>query len=510
MPISLKLPAIDNNPVLLAETRASKISEFIQNLPYGDPISAATNLIDELQILNGQKVAYATRLHALELYRPAAIRIYKALIPYLSNTSLPISKNEQAFADAAAQLWQEFAYGYKLTLIDLQSKILNLNSSKSTANVVQRVIHAFKEIALIHHLTYRSLPGALWTELHQVYFCAVQQGAEKLEVAEPINANNVSTVNLVYAQFLLMALSDPQHLATQEILNAEAYLSSMAHLAELKLLGLVDTPTSVFLVELDSNKPPTPFAKNRDIPDDTTDILFITLNLARQIHQHIKLLQEGNLPTDARFPEFAIEHSFEDLLTHLIKNFGRAPQRIFSRTKKSDGIELGIGISATHRLISGLGGNDSLGANALKPSRWQVLNVSAGGFSLRKFNSSQTAAQIGDVVAMKNNNANNWELAVLRWANVNDLSQLDVGLQLVSPSATAVSVKSQSHVVECEALLLPELSALKQLASIIMPRGFCRLGETIAVNNNHTFNKILVTKLVERTASFERFQYRLI
>lgn len=505
MPISLKLPIIDNNPILLAETRTSKISEFIQSLPYSDPISAASSLIDELQIINGQKVAYATRLHALELYRAAAIRIYKELIPYLSNTSLPLSKNEQAFADAAAQLWQEFAYGYKLALIDLQNKFLNLNSSKSTANVVQRVIHAFKEMALIHHLSYRTLPAALWAELHQVYFCAVQQGAEKLEVADQASANNVSTVNLVYAQFLLMALSDPQHLATQDILNTEAYLSSLAHLTELKLLGLVDTPTSVFLVELDSNKPPTPFAKNRDIPDETTDILFITLNLARHIHQHIKLFQEGSLPTDANFPEFALENHFDDLLIHLIQNFGRAPQRVFNRTKKSDGIELGIGIGATHSLI-----NLANKVSGIKPSRWQVLNVSAGGYSLRKFNSSQTAAQIGDIVAMKNNATNSWELAVLRWANVNDLSQLDVGLQLVSPAANACTVKSESHVVECEALLLPELSALKQQASIIIPRGFSRPNETIQINSNHSLSKILMTKLVERTASFERFQYRLI
>ena len=504
MPISLKLPKIDNNPVLLAETRASKINEFIENLTFSDPISAASNLIDELQIINGQKVAYAARLSALELYRPAAIRIYQDLIPHLGNTSLPISKNEQAFADAAAQLWQEFAYGYKLALVDLQNKLLNLNSSKSSALVVQRVIHAFKEIALIHHLTYRTLPAALWTELHQVYFCALQQVAEKLDIPEQLSPNNVSTVNLVYAQFLLMALSDPQHLATQEILNAEAYLSSIAHLAELKRLGMVENQTSVFLVELDSNKPPTAFVKNRDIPDGNTDMLFTTLNLARQIHQHIKQLQEGNLPADARFPNFAIENHFDDLLTHLIKNFGRAPQRVFTRTKKSDGIELGLGISATHRLIS------DAASELVKPSRWQVLNVSAGGYALRKFNSSQTAAQIGDVVAMKNTDSNSWELAVLRWANVNDLSQLDVGLQLVSPSASAITVKSESHIVECEALLLPELSALKQHSSVIIPRGFCRSGETIAMTSKNTVAKLLIQKLVERTASFERFQFSLI
>ncbi len=37
---SLKLPSLDDNPILLAETRPSKINEFIQKLPFGNPITA--------------------------------------------------------------------------------------------------------------------------------------------------------------------------------------------------------------------------------------------------------------------------------------------------------------------------------------------------------------------------------------------------------------------------------------------------------------------------------------
>ena len=57
-------------------------------------------------------------------------------------------------------------------------------------------------------------------------------------------------------------------------------------MAELRPLGLVDNPVGVFLVALDGDKPPIPFAKNQDVPNEATDILLVTLNLARQIHQH--------------------------------------------------------------------------------------------------------------------------------------------------------------------------------------------------------------------------------
>lgn len=512
MPISLKLPNLDDNPILLAETRAHKINEFIEKLPFGDPITAATDLIDELQILNSQKVAFANRINALELYRPSAIQIYQDLIPNFSNASLPITKNEQAFADVAVQLWQEFAFGYKFALVDLQNKILNINSSKSTAQVVQRALHALKEIALVHHLSYKSPPASLWTELHQLYFCALQQSAEKLAVTDHLAGDKLSSVNLVYTQVLLMALADPQHLANSDILKTDAYLSNVALQAELRPLGLIDNPVGVFLVGLDSDKPPTPFAKNQGVPDDTTDILLITLNLARLIHQHIKLLQEGIIPEEGNFPSDALENHYADLLTRLIKNFGKAQQRVFSRVPKSDGVELGVGLIATHHLIHDGGGSfaNSNTAGAIKPSRWQVLNVSAGGYALRKFNSSQASARIGDVVAVKNSKNKMWELAVLRWANINEFNQLDVGLELISPSATAITAKFDNNTLEGEALMLPELHALKQAASIITARGFCKLGDTLRIVVHNKSAKVLVNKLVERTARFERFQYSLI
>jgi hypothetical protein len=136
--------------------------------------------------------------------------------------------------------------------------------------------------------------------------------------------------------------------------------------------------------------------------------------------------------------------------------------------------------------------------------------VSAGGYALRKINTSMASAHIGDVVAMKDNNTKTWELAVLRWANVNELKQLDIGLQLISPSAYAVSIRADNNALESEALLLPELSALKQAASIIAAVGLCKVGSTIEVHHNNTVSNVRTTKLVERTASFERFQYSLI
>jgi cyclic-di-GMP-binding protein len=378
--------------------------------------------------------------------------------------------------------------------------------------VVHRAIHAFKEIALVTHLNYRNPPASLWAELHQLYFCALQQGAEKLAVTDQLAPNNVSSVSLVYTQVLLMALADPQHLANSDIVKTDIYLSNIAEHAELRPLGLIENPAGVFLVGLDGDKPPIAFSKNKDIPNGDTDILLLTVNLARQIHQHLALLQKGILPDDGYLPSYALESHYEDLLSRLMKNFGKSQHRVFSRTKKSDGLELGIGLMVAHHLIQEgtTQPNISNTAVSIKPSRWQVLNVSAGGYALRKFSSSQASVSIGDVVAMKNIKNKLWELAILRWANTNEMNQLDVGLELISPSVSAISAHFINSAIQGEALLLPEIIGLKQAASLIVARGFCKLDDILKLVDSDKTSRIQINKLVERTSRFERFQYSLI
>ena len=75
MPLSLKIPALSEKPLLIAETRAPKLFEFVEKLPLSNPLQAAATLLDEMEILNRQKIAPDARIRALEIYRPALLRI---------------------------------------------------------------------------------------------------------------------------------------------------------------------------------------------------------------------------------------------------------------------------------------------------------------------------------------------------------------------------------------------------------------------------------------------------
>lgn len=513
MPLSLKLPELEENPVLLAETRASKINAFVRDLPYSDPMNAAADLTEELQILNSQKTTFSNRLNALELYRPAAIQIVEALIPQFSYSNLPISENQKSYADAASELWQEIAYGYKWSLIDLQNKIININSEKSSALVIQRAIHAFKETALISYLTYRTPARSFWAELHQLYYCALQQNAQDLIVNESLNDKNESSVASVYKELLLLALAHPQRLSGQDIVRTSSYLAKVARDVELQPVGEVDGSAGVFLIELDGSKPPTAYARNIDAPNNETDLLMITVKLAKRIHTHLRLLNDDILPNDGSLPINAVPSHYQDLLKHLMSHFGKAPLRAFSRAKKSDGMELGIGIHDAFYFAPKIGNdykNLVVKSVAVLPSRWQILNAGAGGFALRKFNSSKVSMQVGDIAAIKNNESLYWELGVIRWASINELNQLDIGFELLAPHAMPILINSTKNKMPIKGLLLPELPALKQKTSFIAQRGQFETGDKLVLTNDGTENKIVVSTLIERTASFERYQYSLI
>ena len=87
---------------------------------------------------------------------------------------------------------------------------------------------------------------------------------------------------------------------------------------------------------------------------------------------------------------------------------------------------------------------------------------------------------------------------------------MDVGLELISPTVTAVTARFINSAIEGEALLLPEISGLKQAASVLMARGFCKQDDILKLELPNKISKIQIGKLVERTNRFERFQFSLI
>lgn len=521
MAVRLKIPAVVDKPLIPAETRPQKIAQFIHTLPAANPMDAASSLLEELENMNRQAVPSDTRLKALEIYRPAIINLAEHLASQYCSAPLPLPAAAKNAAKVAESLWQELGYGYKLALIDQQSKLFNLASKKSVAFIVYRAIGAVSQLAMVYYQTYFPPPGSIWSDLHQLYLYAVQQSLHDVEIAVDEEPGKPVTAELAYKRALLMPLADPQHLAPNDIKQVADYIARFAQHAELQGMGILENPVGIFVVRLDTDKPPVPYVKNQDQTDAETDILLITVDLARLIHKHLQLLQSGNPPPSSGLPVNANDPRYLGMLTYLIQHWGVSPKRVFNRSRKSDSIELGIGIGAAHYFMNGHkhyvppgDGNDIsmdgdftkiTSARNYRASRWQVLNISAGGMALRKLPAVEETVRVGELLSVRNEKEARWSVGVLRWANNGE--QLEVGAQLIAPEAKAGGAKAVDKQKFEPVLILPAIAALKQTPSIVAGNGLYAPARVLELEEDGKVSRIMVTKLIERTNSFERFQF---
>ena len=524
MALNLHIPVIKDNPIIIAETRPQKISQSLLDHIAKNPLDIASHLHSELEILNRQKVSPSSRVQALDTYRPLLISTVQALAESYSSAALPLHDKAKLAASAVESLWLELGYGYKLVLVDLQNQLIKLGTDKNSANAIQRAMHAVAELALTYYQTYSTPPEHVWSDLHQLYFCAIKLGVQNVKVDEEktvigSTATVANTIENTYKHALLISLADPQHLTQKNMRLAAEYLAFHVENAKISIVAPLEITTSCFIVNLTSNKPPVPYSKQKTEPNPDTDILLQTLDLVIAIHQNLSSLQNKQLPKDGGIPVNANREEYIDLLTYLIKHWGVTQKRIYNRTKTEDDIEIIAGIPAIHhysslhgdstgKVISGSTKNDV--ENIAPPSRWHVVNISAIGMAVRRYPNAEKNIRIGGLLGFKSKNEQHWSIGLVRWAACGSKDRLDIGVQLIAPRAQSamarIDVKGREEMV----LLLAEIVAVKQLATILARVGTFQPARQLSVTYNNSTHIIMLTKIVERSHHFERIQYSVI
>jgi len=523
MALNLNIPTLKDNPIIIAETRPQKISQSLLDYIAKNPLDIASHLSSELEILNRQKISPTSRMQALDAYRPLLINTVHMLSKDYSNAALPLHDKAKLAAAATESLWLELGYGYKLVLVDLQNQLIKLGTDKSSANAIQRAMHAVAEHALTYYQTYLTPPEHIWSDLHQLYFCAIKLGIQNFKVDEEITVAGstaiiANTVENTYKHALLMSLADPRHLTQKDMRLVAEYLAFHVENAKVSIVAPIEITNSCFIVNLSSNKPPVPYSKQKVAPNPDSDILLQTLDLVIGIHQDLNSLRNNQLSISGGIPVNANRGEYIDLLTYLIKHWGLTQKRIFNRTKSEGEIEVVTGIPAIHYFSSSnveQAVNTKVNklhpnANTLEPSRWHIINISAIGMSVRRHASAEKNIRIGGLLGFKAKNEQRWSIGLVRWAACGSRDKLDIGVQLIAPHAQSAIAYIDKTGSEEMVLLLPELAAVKMPATIIVRVGVYQPARQLLIKYNSSTHVIMLTKIVERSHHFERIQYSFV
>lgn len=522
MAFTFNIPEIKDKPIIVAETRPSKIAQSLAEMHHLGPIEVASNIHGELEILNRQRVTASTRIQALEAYRPLVLSISLALAEHYTDATLPLHDKAKLAAGAAELLWLEMGYGYKIAIIDLQNQLIKLGAEKNIIHATAHAIHALSEHAMVYYQTYVTPPASIWADLHQLYFHAAQLGVQHHKAPTTSSDTSINlSIESSYKHALLMHLADPQHLTQPDVRLVANYLAFHVNNAQISAVIPLENERATFVINLKTDAPPVSHIKRKNPPDETSDIFLNTMDLVRTIHQQLGELQKKQFPKDGSIPANANVPDYIDLLTYLIKHWGIIPKRIFSRSQKNGEIELVTGIAAIHHVsdlkpiatsIQSLNASstDGQAVKQVMPSRWQVLNISATGMAVRRHPTADKNIKVDSLVGIRAKDEKNWSLAIVRWASCADKERLDIGVQLIAPLAHSAIAKIDGREAEELVLVLPEITSVNQASTILAPRGTFAPARQLTLQQQSGAVHIMLTKLVDRSHHFERMQFSII
>ena len=139
-----------------------------------------------------------------------------------------------------------------------------------------------------------------------------------------------------------------------------------------------------------------------------------------------------------------------------------------------------------------------------------IANESAGGLALSKASEDPVQIRVGDLIGLKPESGGAWNVGVVRWVKSDSPEDLELGVQMLAPSATPVTIKPVIAGAGASfemALLLPELPIVKQPATILAQRDAYQGQREFELSLEGQTRHVRATKLLEQTASFEQFQF---
>lgn len=173
----------------------------------------------------------------------------------------------------------------------------------------------------------------------------------------------------------------------------------------------------------------------------------------------------------------------------------------------------------------GVGNVDSLLAENLRSAQQQqkpkfdsytcsIVNSSPGGYCLDWTGEMPAHIRTGELIGLREPNAKGWSIGVIRWIKQVPGKGAQMGIELLAPKATPCAtraIKPSGEMSEwMRTLLLPELRAIGQEATLITPAIAFNTGYKVLVNLAGRESKAAIYRQLNATAGFRQFLFRNI
>lgn len=544
------------------------VSRWVKALPMANSGETTRRLYHALGALNHLDLPAPQRFRDLEQLRPPLFYVLEIMKKHVVGQSLPLNEKAGKIARLRAELLRAMGDGYKLVVLEQVSGHGSRRDTRILNTALHRAMHCLVQQLLVNYQVYGQWPAHVWSDIHRLYRYAETQDLHRFAVEDMEGTGQATcTIEDLYRQILLLTLACPYRMRHGE---AEAVYNRLARWAPHARLtappeGGQDTAV-LFMANLDSDEPPTYLSLHHGTLDPAHCRLLDTAGLAEDVRAALAEAHQkpgGELSENAlrrlmlawgvmpkrRFSRrrqsarvsvamgLSATHYFvsgEAVFSPAEGDLTRGPGREHPESgagvpdmeplKPSEAWELEpvsfdqhTPIQPTRRhavtLPADLGEND--GQSTFHAHDWHMINVSAGGYCLLWDSTENSRAQVGELVGIREHDdpdAFHWRLGTIRW--MKSATGLELGVQMLSPGAVAVGARPypatsrEPRYSRC--LLLPEITALEQPATLLMTAPPFRVGGTAIISSHGREVKVRLTRQMENTGSYAQFQFETL
>jgi cyclic-di-GMP-binding protein len=497
----------------ITETDPKEARAWLETLPLADSAESARQIYQALHALNRIDLDATQRLEVMELYTLPVATVAHGLHGYLANPALPLSPKRRQLAEFIRELYVEMAHGYKCSLLDMQKRGSGRDKRQLTGAVIERAMYYLGGVLLRSYLVYIPNPPGIWREIHSLYRFAEENG--RLDEPVPAHGSESGTsVRRCYLRILLLAVTNPYQLPSNEQLLAYRFLGKWAETAKIGVMPTVAGSANECVVDLSSDSPP--MTRPATVPKEA-EAQFRRLDSAGLVRTVMVLgarLQGGeSVPADELGMD-CLNRVCVSLLRRLGRAWAQMVRREHSRIRRSGNVSVCRGLDAVHFFAGGLkpyvGPGDEPKTNeeqaglppvqdlespateqenaraswAMESSvpyridRWRVRDISPKGLNLAYGGNATSYVRIGDLVGVQRpGQLGIWSVGIVRWLKSPNEQTLTMGVELVAPNVRAVTagrgIAAGARAAHYTlGLLLPSMPAIRRPASLLVPRGW--------------------------------------
>jgi len=566
----LSIPAQHAADSTSFDVRPKFMDKWITSLPMANLGETSRLVFKAVVEINRLEMPIQQRFKAMELLRKPCHYIVESLEKHFAGRPLPLNKRNRKISELARALLSELAVGYKIIARQIES------SSRPDLKLLTSTLHramSYQGLLLLRsYQVYAPYPRGIWKELHTTYHFIESYDLLKQVIKDPLNLlPGNSSIETLYKKILLLSLAMPYRLHRGEIDKVCTLLNHFVEFSRLNKISDDTPPAGLFIIDLDSDNQPGYLAMHSSNDFKSCRLLNTSemiINLSEQLQSpgsnllntispdlSKRLLSAWSVLSKRSFSRIQRDESFADVAFGLsAAHYFVSGEQSFATTpgQKNDGLNRktsdfhSTGVHALSDVAKGpdvwnmnftYSSNDPINGEPNKSfltntntvtsapsSEYQTVklamsNVSAGGYCLVSQEDIDFSAHVGDLLAIHDTNElslEQWGIGVIRRMLSNRSSNIELGIEMLTPNAIAVAARLESSndsqpgsdYLRC--LMLPELRTIEQPATIITPSMPFKAGSHIRINlQDHSILAVL-SKQLECTRSFSQFEFTVL